>query len=557
MNRIVYLVFLMIPCLVYGLPHFTDDEDPEILARELVEAMTAEERLGQTLMFSWTGVSPSSEISDWIKESNLGGIKVFGWNGYDIETLASTIGEYQRDAVGNRFGIPLLVATDQEGGIVRHITDKTSLTPGNMSIGASGLPLDAYNSGYYIGKELAAIGVNMNFAPDVDLYLKPHTAVVGTRAFSADPEDTAFLSTVWYRGHADAGIVATAKHYPGHGRADKDSHGILPLIDVSLEDLKKDDLLPYRMLMNEGIPAVMVGHLAYTQITGDTLPASRSSFFLQDLLRDEMGFQGMTISDDMIMNGAIMGTMSVEYACEESLRAGMDMLLVSRGPETHRAVWNRLSSQMAEDPELAERVSEAAYRVVKTKLLWLKGDRAVPYFPDPSRVYDLVPDPEMAAHTLNLASRSITVFKDRDNKLPLDPENPGKVLLVSQDRYVKEALRKRIPGVHLFDIPSDPGSGELSSRLNSLTGIIDRYDRVILTLRNGYDQYIAEGLERWNDKLIILITSNPSYSEAVLWADTVVFAYLYNWDTTDAALGVILGDYEAVGELPATLKGRE
>ena len=85
-----------------------------------------------------------------------------------------------------------------------------------MSIGASGLPLDAYNSGLLIGRELAALGVNMNFAPDVDLYLKPHTAVVGTRSFSADAEETAYLSTIWFKGHADAGIVATAKHFPGH-----------------------------------------------------------------------------------------------------------------------------------------------------------------------------------------------------------------------------------------------------------------------------------------------------------------------------------------------------
>ncbi len=537
-------------------PSFTDPGDPEILAGELVRAMTLEECLGQTLMFSWTGVQPSGEIDDWIGENNLGGIKIFGWNGYDDEALAATIGSYQEIALANRFAIPLLVATDQEGGIVRHITDKTSLTPGNMSIGASGLPLDSYNQGLLIGKELAALGVNMNFAPDVDLYLKPHTAVVGTRAFSSNADQTAFLSTVWFKGHSDAGIVSTAKHYPGHGRSEDDSHGILPILDVSLEDLKREDLLPYRMLINEGIPALMVGHLAYSQITGDRLPASRSSFFLRDLLREEMGFTGMVISDDMIMNGAVMGTMTVAEACEDSLRAGVDMLLVSRGPETHREVWDRLLERGREDKSFEARIRDAAYYVVKTKLIWLRGENAVPYIPDAARVYDYVPAPDMAAHTLDLAARSITLFKDRDGKIPLDPGGAEKILLVTQDRYIREALRKRIPGVHLFDIPSDPAEGELSARLASLKHIIGRYDRVILTLRNGWDQYIAEGLEEWNDALIILITSNPSYSEAIPWADTVLFAYLYNWDTTDAALGVILGDYEASGELPAELKGR-
>jgi beta-N-acetylhexosaminidase len=557
LNRYLILLLFFTAFPVFSLPHFSDDKDPDELAREIVDAMTWEERLGQTLMFSWRGVQPSGEIQGWIQDNNLGGVKIFGWNGYDTETLAATIGDYQKEALNNRFGIPLLVATDQEGGIVRHITNMTSVTPGNMSIGASGLALDAYNSGLLIGRELAAIGVNMNFAPDVDLYLKPHTAVIGTRSFSADPEDTAFLSTVWYKGHADAGIVATVKHYPGHGRADQDSHGILPIIDVSLEDLKEDDLLPYRMLIQEGIPAVMASHLAYSQITGDTLPASRSRFFLEDLLRDEMGFEGMVISDDMIMYGAIMGNMTVAKACEESLRTGVDMLLVSVGPTNHRAVWNRLYGLIEKDSELEKRVWEAAYRVVRTKLIWLKGDRKVPYIPDVAALEESLPNPDMAEHTLDLSARSITLFKDRDGKIPFNPDETEKVLLVTQDRYIKEALSLRIPGLQVFDIPSDPASGELTARLNSLSYIIGRYDRVILTLRNGYDQFIAEGLEKWNDKLIFLITSNPSYSEAIPWADTILFTYLYNWDSTDAVVGVIMGDYEASGELPAELKGRE
>ncbi|MDC7220554.1 MAG: glycoside hydrolase family 3 N-terminal domain-containing protein [Spirochaetales bacterium] len=556
MKRLSILILFLFSYSLYALPHFNDNRAPEELAHALVEAMTPEERLGQTLMFSWKGVDPSSDIHKWIRDYNLGGIKIFGWNGYDIKTLSATIGEYQEAALNNRFGIPLLSATDQEGGIVRHITDHTALTPGNMSIGASGLPLDAYNSGYLIGKELAAIGINMNFAPNVDLYLKPHTAVIGTRAFSVDAEETAFYSTVWYRGHADAGIVSTVKHYPGHGRSDEDSHGVLPIIDVSLDDLKKDDLLPYRMLINEGIPAVMASHLAYSRITGDTLPASRSSFFLEELLRDEMGFKGMVISDDMIMYGAIMGSTTIEQACEESMRTGVDMLLISQSPDTHRRVWNRLHDSMEEDEAMAERIKEAAYRVVLTKLLWLKGDKAVPYIPDSESVYDNMTVPAMEEHNLDLAARSITVFKDRDGKIPLDIEGDGKILLVTQDRLVREAVRERIPGINIFDLPSNPEPGELSGRLNSLVRIIDRYDKVIFSFRNGYDQYIAEDLEPWNDKIIFFITSNPSYSESIEWADTVVFSYIYTRESVDASVGVILGDYEAGGELPAELKGR-
>lgn len=552
-NLLLLLLTLSLSPSLWATPHFSDDKDPELLAHELVEAMTIEELLGQALMFSWTGVSPSSEINGWISEKNLGGIKLFGWNGYDIETVAKTIKEYQELALENTYGIPLLVATDQEGGIVRHMTDATSLTPGNMSIGASGLPLDSYNSGLLIGQELAAIGINMNFAPDVDLYLEPHTAVIGTRAFSADAEETAFLATLWYKGHGDAGIVSTVKHYPGHGRAVDDSHGVLPILDVTLEDLKKEDLLPYRMLINEGIPAVMVSHLAYSNITGETLPASRSHYFIEELLKDEMDFKGMVITDDMIMYGALMGNMTIEKACEDSLRAGVDMLLVSRGPETHKAVWTRIYKAAESDASLRERIREAAYRVILTKLIWLKGDNHIPYLPQADTVYDQVPLPAMADHTLDLTTRSITLFKDRDDKIPLTLTDESKVLLISQDRYIKEALKLRIPKAHFFDLPSDPELGELTSRLNSLKNIMHKYDTVIITLRNGYDQFIAEGLEEWNDKLIVVISSNPSYVESLPWVDTALFTYLYNYDTSDAVVAVLMGDIEPLGELPAHL----
>lgn len=549
------LLLLLISYALPALPHFSDEKDPVVLARQLVEAMTLEEQLGQTLMFSWSDVNPSGEIDRWIEDHNLGGVKVFGWNGYDIESLADTISLYQEKSLANRFGIPLLVATDQEGGIVRHVTDGTALTPGNMSIGASGLPLDAYNAGLLIGQELSAIGINMNFAPNVDLYLRPHEAVVGTRAFSSLAEETAFFSTLWYRGHADAGIVATVKHYPGHGRSEDDSHGILPVIDVSLEELKRDDLLPYRMLIKEGIPAVMASHLAYSRITGETLPASRSEYFLTELLKEEMEFDGMVITDDMIMYGAIMGSVTVEQACEESLRAGCDMLLVSRGKETHDRVWERLLRAAGEDEALVNRIADAAYRVILTKLRWLKGDNHVPYHPDSSLVYKRVPPEGMEDHTLNLAARSITILKDRDGKIPLTGEE--KILLVTQDRYIREALVKRAPQADVFDIPSHPRAGELSTRLDKLKGVMDQYDRVVITLRNGYDQFICEELEDWNDRLILMVTSNPSYSEWVPWVDTVILTYLYNFDTTDAALGVLFGDYRAQGRIPSPLKGAE
>jgi len=203
-----------------------------------------------------------------------------------------------------RNGIPLFTATDQEGGWVRHVRGNTAITPGNMAIGAGGLPQDAYLSGYHIGKELNALGINMNFAPTVDLYTNPEAMVIGPRAFSDDPVQAGILGAAFARGLSATGVLATAKHFPGHGNADGDSHGVLPVLNETLEELRELELVPFRMMIAEGVPAIMSAHLAFPSVEPSGAPASLSSRFQRDILRGELGFEGIIITDDLYMGGA-------------------------------------------------------------------------------------------------------------------------------------------------------------------------------------------------------------------------------------------------------------
>ncbi|MDR2370678.1 MAG: glycoside hydrolase family 3 protein, partial [Treponema sp.] len=170
---------------------------PAAHAAALTDAMSDEEALAQTFMFGWVGAEPSPLIIDWIRGRKIGGVKIFGWNTGDTRLLARTVGELQQASLAGPLGIPLLVATDQEGGLVRHVKGDTSETPGNMAIGASGYPRDAYLAGYYIGKELAALGINMNFAPAVDLYTNRDSVLIGPRAFGNDPVKTGILGAAF------------------------------------------------------------------------------------------------------------------------------------------------------------------------------------------------------------------------------------------------------------------------------------------------------------------------------------------------------------------------
>ena len=176
-----------------NLPH-------EQLCDEIVSQMTDEELFAQILMFGWAGSEPSPLLLDWIKLRALGSVKVYGWNTDNILSVAHAVTQTQKLAQESRFKIPLYVATDQEGGWIRHIKGSTSDTPGNLAIGASGYPIDAYLSGYYIAKELRALGINMNFAPTVDLYTNHESAVIGPRSFGESPEESAVFGAAFSAG---------------------------------------------------------------------------------------------------------------------------------------------------------------------------------------------------------------------------------------------------------------------------------------------------------------------------------------------------------------------
>ncbi len=289
-------LFLLILCCMGGVtfPLYPDpvDPDPTLLAESLVSQMTDEEILGQLLLVGYSSAEPNALLLEWIRSRGIGGVKIFGWNAEDLNRLYRSIRQMQDQAKKSRLKLPLFIATDQEGGWVRHVKGDTSITPGNLALGAARIPYDAYKTGYLIGKELKTLGINLNFAPTVDVYVNPDANVIGPRAFSSDPVLTGIFGVAYYRGMAEAGIICAAKHYPGHGNADEDSHGALPVIYDSFDTLWKRDLLPYRMLISEGIPAILSGHLSFPKVTGDRRPSSLSPFFGTELLRKRLGFQG-------------------------------------------------------------------------------------------------------------------------------------------------------------------------------------------------------------------------------------------------------------------------
>lgn len=308
---------------------FWSDIPPEPLSKKLVESMGDEELLAQILMFGWAGAEPSDLLNSWVIQRGLGSVKVFGWNTDNIQKVAKSVRILQQEAASRSLKIPLFVATDQEGGWIRHVKGETSDTPGNLAIGASGYPLDAYYSGFYINREIRALGINMNFAPTVDLYTNLNSSVIGPRSFGSDPVDSGILGEAFAAGSMDAGVIPTAKHFPGHGDTSLDSHGRLPQIEIDARTLVNRELVPFEYLIKAKIPAIMSGHLSFPQIESDGTPASLSKKFLTDILRRQMNYDGLIITDDMMMNGATLFAGSFHRAVMMAIEAGNDIIISS------------------------------------------------------------------------------------------------------------------------------------------------------------------------------------------------------------------------------------
>ncbi|MDR1179601.1 MAG: glycoside hydrolase family 3 protein, partial [Spirochaetales bacterium] len=391
-------------------PLFWREAPPEEIVRELLEAMSDEEILGQVFLVGYQSERPTPQLMEWLRERNIGGVKIFGWNAENLYTLADSVALMQRAAYNTRHGIPLFVATDQEGGWVRHVKGDTSVTPGNLAIGASGRPYDAYMSGFYIGQEISAVGVNMNFAPAVDVYTNPLAHVIGPRSFSSDARLTGSLSVAFYKGLARAGIISTAKHYPGHGGAEGDSHGRMPEISADFDTLWNQDLLPYRLLIAEDIPAILSGHLSFPVISGDKRPASLSPFFARDLLRGRLGFEGILITDDLYMSGARWGGLSFAGICVEALAAGSDMIMLSQTPGANDAIWKAVLRRYQDDGAFRVHIREAAGRILRIKLKYLKKPGGI-FTPDRNAI-DAIPSEESRRFFLDQAARSITLVRN-------------------------------------------------------------------------------------------------------------------------------------------------
>jgi beta-N-acetylhexosaminidase len=386
--------------------------------------MSLEQKVGQVMIVAFREATISPAIAEMVRDRHAGGVILFTQNLGDPQHARELIDSLQALALGSGAGIPLFTAMDQEGGVVYRSANGATVWPSQMLFGAAGDGDLVERCARMTAAELRALGINVNFAPVLDVNNNPANPVIGTRSFGADPHAVAALGVRAISAYQSAGVVAVGKHFPGHGDTDVDSHLALPVIDKSTGDLETFELIPFRAAIAAGVDAIMTAHIALPQITGGA-PATLAPQALTTLLRQGMGFDGLIITDDLEM-GAIVDSYGTAEAALRGFRAGADLLLFRFSAEQQRHAFDLLLDAVQSEPDLAARLDESVRRIVRLKL---RRGLFVPAAP--SLVVVGAADHQAAA--LAAASAGITLVRNDARLLPLQPRPDEQLLVLAPD----------------------------------------------------------------------------------------------------------------------------
>ena len=325
------------------------------------------EKIGQMFMIGLQGDVLSRDEQLIIEQYGFGGFILFSHNcchPIQILSLCHSLWATGTDQ-------PPFIAIDQEGGRVHRLPPPFTHFPPAALIGQRDDPDLAYQSGKAAAAELALVGINLNFAPVLDVNSNPQNPIIGDRSFAADPASVIEVSQKWIQGLRDSGIIPCAKHFPGHGDTDKDSHLDLPVLDKSLDELRRIELPPFVHACRNRIESLMTAHVLYRSLDSK-LPATLSHIIVTGLLRQQLGYDGVVFSDDMEMK-AISASYGIDEAVALGVRAGIDVLLYCHDLSRAVDALEFLCSEAESDPAIRAQVENSYHRITELKRRYLTG----------------------------------------------------------------------------------------------------------------------------------------------------------------------------------------
>lgn len=342
-------------------------DELEEKAAIILDNMTLEEKVGQLLIVGFPQDTDEETVMKYIDDFKVSGFILFNRNYKDFDSLYQLVNDLkERNSIKNP--LPLFISIDEEGGTVSRLPKGGTHFPDAQLIGKTEDPMLAQMAGEVIGRELRALGINLNFAPVLDIVSSPENKLLIKRSYGSTAETVSLYGTSFINGLQSAGVIATPKHFPGHGDTKIDSHGKLPVIDIDKDTLQSRELMPFKAAIHAGTDAIMIGHLSFPMLDSSGLPATMSGYFLTDILRKELGFKGIAISDDIEMSGYTNEKTSLEESVITSFNAGLDVFIIGHTGDTQEKVKEALKDAYLDGRISGERLNESVLRIIKVKL---------------------------------------------------------------------------------------------------------------------------------------------------------------------------------------------
>jgi len=536
---------------------------------KLISYMTVNEQVGQMLMpdiRQYNGkatTTVNAGMKSSLHDQHPGGLIIFDKNIIDVKQLTTLSHDLQAEA-GD---IPLFLSIDQEGGVVKRIPGGTNL-PGQMALGATGDTALAEAAGQLTGEELKALGLQLNFAPVLDINSNPDNPIIGMRSFSSDPERVTELGLSTIRGLKQAGVIAAVKHFPGHGDTTVDSHLGLPVLNHTRERLDAVELKPFRAAIDNGVEMIMTAHIAFPAVDNDRvtslkdgssvpIPATLSKKVLTGLLRGELGYKGIIISDAFTME-AIADHFGENQSVIRAVQAGVDIILM---PQDSAAAHQTLVQAVKNGTIADDTIHASVKRILELKAKYGLFEPQESLSSQLAALGKLIGSDAHRAVEKDIAEKAVTLLASRDGSQPDMIQSGDRVVIAAASEEQAVQLQKQL---------TQAGSSQSLKTDIAIIGqadtnaILDKADYTIVAsyqFRNVASQFNWSGTQRVidylnsrNKRYTLLSLGNPYETLYVSGIRSGLAVYGKQEPNTAAGIKVLLGQLKPQGVLPVTLK---
>ncbi len=514
--------------------------------------LTAKQKVGQRFAVGFPSAEISEDFVQLVKEYKIGNVILFKENIVDNQQLRQLCQEIQK-LIRTETGYPAFITIDQEGGVVSRLGDDAAVVPSAMAISATGNVRNAYEAGRITATELAALGINFNLAPVMDINSNSNNPVIGVRSYGDTPETVSEYGVQMITGLLDGGVLCSAKHFPGHGDTAVDSHLSLPIVDKSLEELAECELKSFMAAIHAGVPAIMTSHILFPQLEKEKVPATMSRPIITGLLKEKMGFQGLVLSDCMMMN-AIQGFYGTVQGSLAAAKAGVDLIFISHSrdlaSQSARAMLEALDNGELD----AEEMDASVQKILAYKQKY--ADRPLP----PLSLVGCKEHRDAVGRMMDEAITEVQVPQGGRPALGASPLflgcYPFRPTLVSnpEDRsicfplYLQEQLGGdcRITSI-------DPDAAEIASAVEATKG----HTCLVIGTYNGHlkqgQMALVQALSETGIPTICTALRNTYDLVHISKNVYALAAYSYDKSSLAAVFKVLSGQRKAVGKLPIKL----